>query len=143
MSKVTKIINIKYPRLYTENIINDDLKLDAESDNGYIEYKRTLVDCNSTKMENYATQMRWRITQNTKQIATYYVGIDDSGCVIGLSIKDIILSIDNFYTITKIINASIIKIIVINVLDKLILKIFVKIKKKINDGFFVDFIDDN
>lgn len=118
--------------LFITYAINNDLILTHEKENGYIEYKRTLIGCNNIKIEKYATQMRWRISENIKNhYAIYFIGIDDNGKVIGLDNID--ENIEIFIKIAKLIKASISYIKKIEINEKIILKIMVKIKKVLDN----------
>jgi len=140
-SDLVQKINKLYPKLYVTEIVDNNLKFEPEQDDGHVEYKRTLVDCTPRKAEKYATQMRWRITENTKnQIATYFIGIDDDGTIVGLSDTDIMSCIDRFVSIASSINASIIGVQIIHINDLSIIKVGVKIKK-ICDNFLLEFGD--
>lgn len=135
---IVERIRYMFPKLYIVVITNDDLEFEPEQDEGYIEYKRTLVGCNDNRVEKYATQMYWRITENTRNQATYYIGIDDDGAIMGLSNDEIIECIVKFTTITTKINASIMYVKIICIKNMLILEIKVKIKKTMN-SFMIGF----
>lgn len=131
-SDIQKEITSKYPKYFVRLFKYNKIDLEPEKFNGNIEYKRTIAHCNDYKIQQYATQMRWRIMENIKhQYAIYYIGIDDDGTVIGLDIPDLLTSIDNFIKMADSIGASITGINIIEQLNpfKLILKIGVKIKK--------------
>ena len=132
-------IKDRHPKLYITETRNNDLKFGAEKDNGFIEYKRTLVDCSEIKSKKYATQMRWRISENQRnQCAIYYIGIDDDGTIVGLNHEQIIDCINRFVLIAKTISASIVGVQIIHIDNLSIIKIGVKIKK-IKDNFLVEF----
>lgn len=131
MEEKIETLKIDFPHLFITFQIDNNLTFENESDIGFIEYKRTLVDCCDIKLQKYATQMRWRITQNSKQIATYFIGLDDDGTIIGLTIDDIRASVHNLIKIADIIGASIINIHMLEIDEKSILKVKVKIKKKL------------
>lgn len=140
-SDIVAKIKIKFPKLYVTEIIDNSMIFGPEKDNGYVEYKRTIVDCSNNKAEKYATQMRWRISENLKhQCATYYIGIDDDGTIIGLSDEDITECIDRFVHIAKTIDASITNIQIIHIEKFTIIRIIVKIKK-IYNNYLVEFGD--
>ena len=140
-STIINQIKSLYPKLYVTQIVENNLIFDAEKDNGSIEYKRTLVACDDKKAQQYATQMRWRITENIRhQCATYFIGIDDDGDIIGLSNEDIIECITCFVTIANLISASITGIQLIHINELTIIKIGVKIKK-IQDDYYIEFDD--
>ena len=136
INKIKKINN----KLFVTQIMNDNFTLPRENPFGPIEYKRTLVECDDIKCEKYATQMQWRITQNSKNnIANYYIGVDDDGTINGLSNEEIIKCIQNFLKIISIIEASIQSInIIYTKNNNRILRINVK-KKKLNDCYLTDF----
>lgn len=139
---IIKKINNLFPKIYILQLQDDNLKLCAEKDNGYVEYKRKLAGCPEFKAKKYATQMRWRMTQNTKNLqATYYIGVDDDGEIIGIEHNDIIDSITTFISISNSIGASITGIKIIHILNKIILWFGVK-HKKLKDNYIVDFNDD-
>lgn len=127
-------IKSTYPKLFITKMVDNQIKFKPENDIGYIEYKRTLIDCNIIKMQKYASQMRWRISENIKhQFATYYIGIDDDGSIVGLNNDEAFECVKNFVSITELIKASITEIQIINIYNSLIMKINVKIKKNINN----------
>lgn len=138
---MNNILKDHFPQLYFMFIVNDNLHFEKEPQTGHTEYKRTLVNCDESKIQQYATQMRWRISENDRQIADYYIGVDDDGIIIGLSPEDIIKCVQQIINITKIIQASIMVIILITINNKTILHAKVKIKKKIVDNYQIDFID--
>jgi len=129
----------KYPKLYITKLTNNELKFQPENDNGYVEYKCTLSNCSAEKATKYATQMQWRVTENDKnEYATYYIGVKDDGCILGLTDIDAMESIDKFVEITNMINARIIKINLIDITNLLVLQINVKIKK-VKNNYLTDF----
>lgn len=139
VSELLTSIKKKYPKLFITEIIDNDIKFEPEQNDGYIEYKRTLNDCSQKRAEKYATQMRWRICENTKnQCATYFIGVDDDGSIVGLTDKEIMDCITRFFGIAASISASITGIQIIHVNDISIIKIGVKIKK-IKTSYIVDF----
>ena len=138
-SNILSIIKQKFPKLFFTEMFTDKYILSAEKDEGFIEYKRTLADCDEKREQKYATQMRWRISENTKnQCATYFLGVDDDGTIIGLNHNEIYVCIEKFVQIASTIDASITGIHIIHVENLTILKIMVKIKKIICN-YLVDF----
>lgn len=67
-SELVDRIKTAYPKLYVKIVTDDQIKFKPEDDFGYIEYKRTLADCNTFKSQKYATQMRWRISENVTSV---------------------------------------------------------------------------
>ena len=135
---LSPILKIKEsnPKLYIVESHSPGLQFPPEEDDGFVEYKRTLLHCEGSKYDKYATQMRWRITENTKKrIATYYIGVEDNGEIRGLPDEELIKCIDKFVSISEIINASIVNVNIIHVGLLKILKIRVKIKKIIDSYF--------
>lgn len=128
-----------FPKLFVKEFVNNKLKFSPEQDNGFVEYKRTLLGADENKDIHYATQMNWRIHQNIKKkYAIYYIGVDDDGEIIGLRDDEIIKCIIRFVSISRSIDASIIGIQIIHINDRIILKIGVK-NKKICNNFLVEF----
>ena len=120
---------------FVTQINGNDIIFQPENDLGYIEYKRTLLLANDYKLQKYATQMQFRVYQNIeKNIAIYYIGIDDDGTIIGINNNDILENILKFKTIVDIINAKIISIFIIDMDDKKI------IRSKVIKNVYIDYI---
>nr|AEX62484.1 putative GTP-binding protein [Moumouvirus Monve] len=134
-------IKDKYPKLFIKEIFDENFKLPPEKDTGNIEYKRTLLNCDEKKTEQYATQMKWRISEVRKLKAIYYIGVDDDGTIYGLSENELIESLDKFIEIANKIGASFNGINIIHVTNKIVIKAGV-IKKKMEDEC-IDFEDEN
>ena len=81
-------------------------KLPAEIESGNIEYKLKVIPDNVYRLDQLASQMKWRLLEGNG-IAYYYLGINDDGKINGINIKDYNLSIQNLSKITKIIDAKI------------------------------------
>lgn len=124
------------PKLFIKQTFDNNLAFKQENDIGSIEYKRTLSHCSLEKIQQYASQMKWRISENNKNIAIYYIGLDNNGEIRGLSDNEVIDSIINFKKISDIIKASIKYIHIVTTKDKVILKICVKLKKIIQNYSF-------
>lgn len=138
---ILKIKN-KYPKLYIREIIDDKLVFNEEKDYGFVEYKRILTDFDEKRAQKYATQMRWRILQNSKnQCATYYIGVDDDGTITGLTESEIEECIKNIVLVATTINASIVDVKIVHIKELTIVKIIIK-NKKISDNYLFEF-DDN
>jgi len=54
------------------------MSLIPEIEEGNIEYKRYLINVDSTRLEQLATQMKCRLSEGDNQ-AIYYLGVDDDG----------------------------------------------------------------
>ena len=52
--------------------------LPQELDDGNIEYKRCLINIELHRIEEYITQMKWRLSEGDGE-AIYYIGIEDDG----------------------------------------------------------------
>lgn len=63
-------------------------KLTKEEYYGNTEYKLKFIDMNPAKIEKYATQLKFRLIEG-KGVAYYYVGVSDSGYLIGIPDNDI------------------------------------------------------
>lgn len=140
-SNIASIIKNNYPKLFVKETIQNDFKLPPEKYDGHIEYKRTLVNCDHIKIEQYATQMKWRIFQRKKLRATYFIGVDDDGSIYGLDNDELFESFKCFIEIANRINASIIGVNVIQIDTKIIIKTGVMKKKMENE--YIDFEDNN
>lgn len=142
MSECSNIIasaKLLFPKLYITETKHDDVAFEPEKDDGHVEYKRTIADCSDKKAEKYATQMKWRISENTRQqYATYFIGVDDDGTIVGLADKEILDCIKKFVSISKTIDASITGIEIIYVKKLSIIRITVKIKK-FRNNYLVEF----
>jgi GTPase len=126
---MNKIRNI-FPFLFIKEQNLNNLKFNSENNYGFVEYKRNIINSDSSKIEKLASQMKWRILQNTKNyFAIYYIGIDDNGTIIGVPQDELIENIKIFVKIASIISASIcyLKVIYINELTILMFK--VKLRK--------------
>jgi GTPase len=134
MNNIKNTLSELNPNLYIVSIRDDRLQLPKENDYGSIEYKRTLSECDDPKAEKYATQMKWRGGQNHKGLATYYIGVDDDGTLCGLTSDEIVEALEWLVKISNIINASIIKIEIIQCLDLTVLRVNIKMKK-LTDGY--------
>ncbi|AYV84953.1 MAG: putative GTP-binding protein [Satyrvirus sp.] len=138
---IVELIKEKFPKLFVTEIRNDNLKFCPEPSLGHVEYKRTLIRCNKDKEEKYASQMKWRITENyQKQCAIYYIGVDDDGTIIGLSGDEIFDCVARFVSIAQSIKASVTGIQIIHINELSIIKIWVKMKK-ISNSYLVEFGD--
>jgi elongation factor 1-alpha len=69
---------------FLEDEITDILNLDIEDDEGSIEYKRSLLSKDENRLEELATQMRYRIEEG-KGECRYIIGADDDGSLYGLN----------------------------------------------------------
>lgn len=116
-----------------------NFNLDREDDFGFIEYKRSIVNCSNEKIERYATQMRWRISENINNFAVYYIGVDDDGKIIGLSDSELFESIQVFFQISNTIEALIECITIINTDHKNIVSARVKLNNLYIYNNIIDF----
>lgn len=81
--------------------------LPPEDDNGNIEYKlRITTKCNK-RIEQLATQMKWRLNEGNGY-AEYLIGVEDDGNIKNISSKDYNMSLKNIIKIIDIIDAKII-----------------------------------
>ncbi len=54
--------------------------LNPEIEEGNVEYKRFLINIDSTRLEQLSTQMRWRLEEGDNE-AIYYLGVNDNASV--------------------------------------------------------------
>ncbi len=84
------------------------MKLPPEIESGNIEYKlKITTDCDH-RIEQLATQMKWRLNEGNG-IAKYLIGVADDGIIKGINTIDYNKTLKNFSKITKIIDAKIIE----------------------------------
>jgi elongation factor 1-alpha len=83
-------------------------KLPPEVESGNIEYKLKIVPDDDFRLDQLASQMKWRIDEGGG-IAIYYLGISDNGEISGINKSDYSQSMKNISKITKKINANITK----------------------------------
>lgn len=87
---------------------NEIDKLPPEVESGNIEYKLKIVPDNELRIDQLASQMKWRIDEGGG-IAFYYLGISDNGDISGINKGDYSQSMKNISKITKKINVNITK----------------------------------
>lgn len=82
------------------------MKFPKEVEYGNKEYKLKITTQDKNRLDQLATQMKWRLNEGNGK-AIYYIGIDDDGNIKGISLEDYKKTITNFNKITKIIDANI------------------------------------
>jgi GTPase len=85
------------------------IKLEPEKYDGHIEYKSTLVNINNDIFNKRVTQMKYRIYEGCGE-ALYFIGVSDSGELLGLNESDYNESVTNLKLIAEKIDCNIIKI---------------------------------
>ena len=73
--------------------------MEPEPQEGNIEYKLKLVDKSEDRIEQLATQMRWRCSTEGNGECIYNLGVEDDGSIVGLTSEEYSTTID---TINKI-----------------------------------------
>ena len=93
--------------------------LDPEVEEGNIEYKRYIADLTEQRLEEYISQMIWRVREGSGE-AHYYLGVEDNGTFYNWTINEKKQTLDSFKTIVKLAKMKIIKVIKVyyNVNDK-------------------------
>jgi elongation factor 1-alpha len=81
----------------------------GEDDYGPIEYKRQLTSMTNTKINKYATQMKFRLIEGNGE-AIYMIGVKDNGDIIGVENKNYLLYCKLMSKIAREINSRIILI---------------------------------
>lgn len=93
-------------------------KLPPEDDDGWVEYKRILHNLSETRFTGYSTQMKWRMLNNkianSKEQATYILGVDDDGTISGLTKEELLDSVNNLSKIADSCGASIIETTIVD-----------------------------
>ena len=82
------------------------MKFPKEVEYGNKEYKLKVTTQDKNRLDQLATQMKWRLNEGNGK-AIYYVGIDDDGNIKGISLDDYKKTINNINKIIKIIDANI------------------------------------
>ena len=85
-----------------ESEIENILNLGPEDDNGTIEYKRMLTDKSPDRIEELATQMRYRMSESKWGECLYILGLDDDGSPYGLTEDEYKESYDNLLKVADI-----------------------------------------
>jgi GTPase len=91
-------LSMVFPRKIISSEFQD--QLDQEPEEGSIEYKLHLVSISGHRLEKFKSQLKWRVAEGSRNsmklgIATYYIGVEDSGIPLGISGKQLIESIKN------------------------------------------------
>ena len=71
------------------------MKLEPEVEYGNKEYKLKIINKENDRIEQLASQLKWRLNEGNGE-ALYYIGVNDDGSVIGLSgneLKETIMNI--------------------------------------------------
>lgn len=98
--------------------------LDPEIEEGNIEYKRYLSELSNERLEQYVSQMIWRVREGFGE-AIYYLGVEDNGTFYNWSQIEKKQTLERFKNIVKIAKMKIIKV----------LKVYYKINEKDNYYF--------
>jgi elongation factor 1-alpha len=130
MTTLSNWIHDYWPQILVIESPIKNFKLPPENDySGNVEYKRTLVDCTSNRIQKYITQMKWRALQSLKQQAIYYVGIDDDGSFFGLNFEETKTSISTFMEMVFNINATVTKIHLMSIDLQYVVQIKIQMKE--------------
>lgn len=78
----------------------------GEDDYGKIEYKRQLTNMTNTKINKYATQMKFRLIEGNGE-AIYLIGVKDNGVILGVENKNYLLYCKLMSKIAKEINSQV------------------------------------
>ena len=100
--------------------------LDPEVEEGNIEYKRSLTDLTNKRLEEYVSQMIWRVKEGDGE-AIYFLGVEDDGTFYDWCNSEKKQTLENFKLIVKQAKMKIVKVS----------KIFYKLKDKRNYYFKV------
>ena len=85
------------------------MKYPKESEDGKIEYKLILNDIDEDRLQELASQMKYRLEEGGGE-AFYIIGVGDNGEVLGLSENELNKSLEILSKIASIINAKIVHI---------------------------------
>jgi GTPase len=98
--------------------------LDPEVEEGNIEYKRYLSDLTKQRLEEYVSQMIWRVREGDGE-AIYYLGVEDDGTFYNWTTNEKKQTLDSFKIIVKTAKMKIIKVV----------KVYYKVDGKRNNYF--------
>jgi GTPase len=142
--------NISFVTFLSEKFSNfpiDVIEKDAtfsmpsENDDGHIEYKKTLMLASEQKLQQYATQMIWRIGQNLdSNQAVYYIGVEDDGKICGLTQDQVVDNIGRFVDLCKIASTTILNLEIFTT-DTKFLCLHIIVHGKSHQEFDYDFGD--
>lgn len=99
---------------------------------GNLEYKLHLKNITATKFENYSTQLKYRVLEG-KGVATYILGIMDSGVIVGLDKDSVELTINKFEAICHNVDCRITTLLRCGFKSKIFLIIKIKANFDLND----------
>ena len=83
------------------------MKLEPEVEYGNKEYKLKIINKENDRIEQLASQLKWRLNEGNGE-ALYYIGVNDDGSVIGLSGNELKETIMNIKKMCEKINSKII-----------------------------------
>lgn len=98
--------------------------LDPEIEEGNIEYKRYLSELSNERLEQYVSQMIWRVREGLGE-AIYYLGVEDNGTFYNWTQNEKKQTLYRFKNIVKIAKMKIIKLV----------KVYYKVNEKQNNYF--------
>lgn len=102
--------------------------LPKENDDGNIEYKRSLVNVHKIRLNELASQMKYRLNEDDSKLAIYYLGVDDDGTVIQLNDYEKEETLKTFNILLEMNNAEILKFEILNENNINYFKITIKVK---------------
>ena len=80
--------------------------MEPEKEEGNIEYKTNLIDKSTDRLENIASQQRYRVDEGSGE-AIYVLGVSDDGKLVGLDRDEFIETFNNLSIASKKNNYSI------------------------------------
>lgn len=83
------------------------MKLQPEVEYGNKEYKLKIINKENDRIEQLATQLKWRLNEGNGE-ALYYIGVNDDGSVVGLNSDELKETIMNIKKMCEKINSKII-----------------------------------
>jgi GTPase len=87
--------------------------LEPEVEEGNIEYKRYLSDLNEQRLEEYISQMIWRVREGNGE-AIYYLGVEDNGTFYNWTENEKKQTLNTFKIIVNNAKMKIIKVVKVN-----------------------------
>ncbi len=104
--------------------------LKPEVEEGNIEYKRVLTAIDNSRLEQLATQMKWRLAEGDNE-AIYYLGVNDNGSLYQMTQDEKIETFKNFKLLVNKVQAKIINFNEIETNNITYFKFHIRIKNPI------------
>jgi len=119
-----------YLKIKLTNITELDSNRDIEYDYGNREYKLKICDLTEMRIEELATQMKFRLEEGCGE-CFYEIGVEDNGNPLGLPLEELEQSVENIKLIVSKLNATADIIKIYQGRNGLIAEVMIKVKEEI------------